>query len=66
MIHLAARLCSRAALPNFTPSGGRRGVFRMARAAHKIAFSMSDFVSEDQCALCSCIWPSEREAFRAI
>jgi hypothetical protein len=46
-------LCSRAALPNFTPSGGRRGVFCMARTAHK-------------CALCSCIWPSEREAFRAI
>lgn len=26
---------------------------------------MADFVSEDQCALCSAMWPSEREAFRA-
>ncbi len=24
-----------------------------------------DYVSEDQCALCSRIWPSERPAFRA-
>lgn len=26
---------------------------------------MTDFVGEDQCALCSGIWASEREAFRA-
>jgi hypothetical protein len=26
---------------------------------------MSDFVDEDHCALCSRMWPSEREAFRA-
>ena len=25
---------------------------------------MSDSVSEDQCALCSAMWPSERVAFR--
>ena len=26
---------------------------------------MPDFVSEDQCALCSGMWPSERPAFRS-
>jgi len=26
---------------------------------------MSDFVDEEHCALCSRMWPSEREAFRA-
>ena len=26
---------------------------------------MSDFVDEDHCSLCSRMWPSEREAFRA-
>jgi hypothetical protein len=27
--------------------------------------SMSDFVDQEHCALCSRMWPSEREAFRA-
>ena len=26
---------------------------------------MSDFVAEEHCPLCSRMWPSEREAFRA-
>jgi hypothetical protein len=31
----------------------------------RVLISMSDSVSEDECTLCSGMWPSERDAFRA-
>jgi hypothetical protein len=36
------------------------------RTKHLVGIaSMSDYVAEDDCSLCSHLWPSEREAFRA-